>query len=451
VKLVHYLLLCLFFQSAFAVEVPKGATFAAKVINLDTGEVKFEHNADSLMVPASTQKLVTLYSALSLLDVQDAFKTSILADGKIKNGILQGNLYLKFTGDPELTLEQLSNMISELKSIGIIKISKDVVIDDSEFDDEYFGHGWSIDQTRFCYSAPISSMIIDKNCLKFSLIETQKGFDVKSHRSPIFTDIKDQSIHADFDDMCEFELKAYSDNRYTLNGCYQKKTLPRYLQIAIQDPRKNGIDLISHILKENGIEYKSIKTGLVKANSKELLFVKSRPIIFLLEDMVKKSDNVISEAIFKRISAKNSSYAGGWKNSSKLVNNILKSNLKIEHHAIIKDGSGISRKNLISPDHFVSILKASYEDSKLRDDFLTCMPASGINGTLEFRFNNSILKNAVFAKTGTLDNVSALSGYAFISPTEKYAFSIMINSTTLKYKEIKNFEDEFLINLLTNK
>jgi D-alanyl-D-alanine carboxypeptidase/D-alanyl-D-alanine-endopeptidase (penicillin-binding protein 4) len=445
-----FFLLCLFTNFAFAEQLPAGTLFAAKVIDLDSNDVIFEQQPDLLMLPASSQKLVTLYSALRLIDTNESFRTSIYTDGSIKDGKVHGNLYFKFRGDPEFTSEKLEQMVETLKSLKINSITKDIIVDDSEYDEEYFGHGWPSDQTKFCYSAPISAVMVDRNCYKVGVHKAAKSTDFKPEIFPSFARIVNKSKITEVNNLCEFELRAFGDNSYVLDGCYQQKDLPPSLSIAMQDPRKNAVELIGYIVKAKKISFKSLKVGNVPNKVKEISFYNSRPIKALLKDMIKESDNVISETVFKRISAKNTDYAGGWKNSSKLVTDLMVKDLDINRNNIsVKDGSGISRKDLISPSTFIKILKSAYSKD-IKDDFIQTLPIAGVDGTLRNRFKDTHLEKVLVAKTGTIDNVSTLSGYAFMPSGKKYAFSLMTNNSMSSMDLIKKYEEELLVSLLTN-
>jgi D-alanyl-D-alanine carboxypeptidase/D-alanyl-D-alanine-endopeptidase (penicillin-binding protein 4) len=452
ISLLLRLSLVIFPFNAMAVDVPEGAVLSALVVDLDSDDVVYEHQPKAMLLPASNQKLITLYSALKLLDVNEPFRTSVYVDKPAdKNGVVQGNIYFKFSGDPELSATKLQNLVEALKASGVKKVTKDVIIDDAEFDDEYFGQGWSIDQTKFCFSAPISAMNIDRNCFVVGIKKKKNGFDLMHGSYPNFAKIvnKAKDIQSS-QQLCDFELKAYANNTYVLDGCYQKNSLPDSLKIAVQNPRINGLELIEYLLRSKKIAFRSINVGKVESKAKEAVFVESRPIHELLKTMSKDSDNLTSESIFKRISAKNTQYAGGWKNSSKLVKDLLMKDLDLEaDDLVVMDGSGASRKNLISSEVFVKLLKNVYHDKKLKNKFIQCLPVSGKDGTMVNRFRYGDLANEVYAKTGSMDNVSSLSGYALLSTGKNYAFSIILNNSTLDYSKMKGFEEQLLTNILT--
>lgn len=415
---------------SFAIEPPKNAIFGAKVLDLDSGEVLYELNADVPLIPASNQKIVTTYAALKLLNPESKFQTALYSQGKIANGVLHGDLYVKFSGDPELTYKDLSALFEKLN---VNSIKGVVYIDDEDFDNEYFGHGWSHDQIKFCFSAPISAIMIDKNC---ELYKFEKHHYVPE-RQPHFTTLKNRAKQTPKNQFCELELDYSSENHYELNGCYIKDELPSRLYIATRDPHKLGIDVIKTLLKAREVKFSQVKFAPVSAQASLIAAHDSLTLKQLLVDMMKDSDNQSSEVIFKLIS-KVKLQKGTWKNSAQLVTKLLKDELG-DVEFIVKDGSGGSRKNLISPSVLVSIL----EMSKDNENFVKTFPQAG-DGTLKNRFKNK----SIFAKTGTIDNVSALSGYIFLENGRKIAFSLIINNC-ISDKSLKKFEEDFLYDILT--
>jgi len=116
----------------------------------------------------------------------------------------------------------------------------------------------------------------------------------------------------------------------------------------------------------------------------------------------------------------------------------------------LQDVSGLSRKNLISPNVFVEILKNAHRDRNIFKYFYNSLAVSGDDGTLEYRFRKSKLKCKVFAKTGSLDSVSSLTGYAFLENGKRIAFSIITNNFTTSGRKIKRFEEKLLEEIIAS-
>lgn len=435
-----------------AKNLPFDGVYGAKIIDLDTKEVVFEKNANLPLLPASNQKLITLYSALNVLDLEEKVYTSVYHDGTITKGVLDGNIYFKFRGDPELDKKRLKSLITSIKDFGITSIKGNVYVDDFEFDQEFFGGGWPVDQTKFCYSAPIASIIYNRNCYHVSVNTNNNGdLSFLSEHKPYTYSIIDSSHQEEFKDKyCDLELKANADNTYLLSGCHQAKNFPLTLKLAVQNPRDNIKGVISSVLDDLEINFSGFEFQRTPAILTKISDTTSRTIKELLSDMSKESDNMYAEIIFKKISARATGYSGNWKNSSIITKDLLVDNLGLDPTTFnLHDGSGLSRKNIIAANVFTTLLANAYEDKNITKYFLDSLPAAGVDGTLKRRFKNSLLEKMVFAKTGTIDNASALSGYVFLDNGKKYAFSILINNFTVASSNAKRFEEELLEEVLS--
>ena len=163
IKLLLIILYLLGFNSAQATTIDEiikqhpRLNIAIQVKNINTGKTIYSHNPERLMIPASIMKAFVAYAALEYLKSDFHFTTEILTD--------HNDLYFKFSGDPNLTKAQLLHLITKLPKHAY----RHVFIDDSIFDQEYRANGTSIEDSRFCFSAPTSAIVIDKNCFQATL------------------------------------------------------------------------------------------------------------------------------------------------------------------------------------------------------------------------------------------------------------------------------------------
>ncbi|MCD8475930.1 MAG: D-alanyl-D-alanine carboxypeptidase/D-alanyl-D-alanine-endopeptidase, partial [Shewanella fodinae] len=117
------------------------------------------------MLPASTQKLLTAVTAWQVLGEDFRFHTRLFTTGHIKNGVINGDIYLQFSGDPRLTRAQLAQMATKLAATGVQKIAGKVVLVGNN-DSQWQAPGWVWDDLGICYAAPVSAFVIDQNCVK---------------------------------------------------------------------------------------------------------------------------------------------------------------------------------------------------------------------------------------------------------------------------------------------
>jgi D-alanyl-D-alanine carboxypeptidase/D-alanyl-D-alanine-endopeptidase (penicillin-binding protein 4) len=222
--------------------------------------------------------------------------------------------------------------------------------------------------------------------------------------------------------------------------------------MAIQDPRLYAKKILDDLLKKVGIKYNALVFDKTPKKLQSFAIIPSPAINKILKKMMYESDNLIAETLVKKIASQISNKEGSWNIGTKAIVNLLREEFDFQDTDIaVKDGSGGSRKNLISPNAMVEILTAAYRDESISDDFLSSFPQAGqVNSSLEKRFMGIASKVKIYAKTGTLDNVSTLSGYVFCNSGRNYVFSIMTNNAICNKgcSSLKNLEEEVLATAL---
>lgn len=424
-------------------QIVKHLNIAIKVEDLKTGKQVYSHNPYSAMVPASVTKSFTALAALEFLKPEFTYSTQILFDPSKINAQneLTDELYMKFTGDPSLTIDDLKQLLSKLNEYKVKTIAKNIIIDDFVFDQMYQAPGWAWDDNKFCFAAPTSAIVINKNCFQMNLIPN-KTLNNLTHLTPIskvYADITNELITKK-DNACAPELIAYFENKYSFEGCLNADSPEIPLRIAYQNPRLMIQSLIKELLQEQNIQFTgNILFSSTSPNLKIIFEHKSQPLADLIYKMMKNSDNVSVDNILKTLGAYYYNTQGTFNNGTKALVEILSKKTSIDFaHIKLFDGSGGSRYNLISPDQLVDLYKAAYNNS----DFYNSLPISGIDGSLEV-INNKELTGKIHAKTGSMGGVSALSGYIENNKKQTLVFAIMINGLGTR-SELKNLIEQIL-------
>lgn len=402
------------------IDISQRLNIAIAVNELHSGKEIYSSNPYQFMIPASTTKLLTAYAALDFLGPDFIYKTSISFDKKKINsgGTLNGDLHIKFEGDPSFTLKDFANLWDKLKLYNINLIKGNVIIDDLVFDQSYQADGWPWDDAKFCFGAPTSAVVINKNCFYLNLSASKKIGNISNLTGFSVAKLNNQVISKD-NRGCTPELKAYADNKYDLTGCLDIKSPKILLKIAYQNPRRMLIDLIK---KKNIVEGKIIFQSIPK-KYRPIIEHKSASLSELVKYMVKNSENIYADNFLKTIGAKYYNLQGSFSNGTKAVLEIIK-NQAIK----IFDGSGGSTYNLIAPDHFIKLLNMAYKNHKIWPYFYDALPISGKDGTLKERLLN--LQGVVRAKTGGIRSVSNLVGFIEKENKEPLIFAIMINGSS---------------------
>jgi len=411
------------------------------VESLATKSFKFALKDKQPFIPASNQKILTTASAIINLTPDYRFKTQILTDGFVKDGVLKGNLYLKGGADPSLSYEDLKSFADYLKQIGILKIEGDIIGDNSFFLEEGRGHGWPEKDFEYCFTAPFSALSLNENCLRLELISDKKRVSVKMYPDNEYYEIVNNlAISKKYSD---YKVKAEGRKIY-LTG-YIKSLSKAEVSIPVENPSLHTTSAFYKMMKESGIKITGkYHLGKTPPNANPVITHKSQPLKEIIKKANKDSNNFYAEQIFRTL-GKEILGKGDTETSATVVINTLKKVGIDVSNIRIYDGSGLSKFNQLTPESIAKILSYMY-NTPYFFDFYQSLAVAGTDGTLKHRFKD--VKGKIYAKTGYIKGVKNLSGYILSDNGEVYVFSILVNN--LKSTEIANKIQESVCLILAN-
>ena len=388
------------------------------------------HHTDILFIPASVQKLATAYAALDILGARYRFNTDIQYQGHINHNTIEGDVWLDFSGDPTLTSQDIDQLLDTLSAKHITHIQGALYIKNSAFDSQLYGPGWMWDELDDCYAAPIASTILDGNCATAHIRPNKKP----NHQALFSLDTElDQPVFhniyttADTKQHCTMSFKRYNPNYYFLTGCIPLHSAPQRIEIAAHDPHSNAMKKIKQALTTHHISISgNILFNQTEHNDKKRLARhQSAPLSQIITTMLKESDNLIAESLFKKIGQVTFNRPGSWDNGHEAVSYVM-----AKHHlpfsdSQLQDGSGLSRYNLLSTEQVMALLLSIYTNPKHNKTLMQSLPIAGVDGTLKW-IKSPALQGQVQAKSGSMTGVYNLAGY-FSTVTSDYAFVIFIN------------------------
>ena len=413
--------------------LPEGANLAFIAKNLHQDKIVADYHGQTFMLPASTQKVFTALAAKLALGDSFQFQTALLTNGDIQNGQLNGDLIVRFTGDPDLTSGQLFNLLSELKKQNISKITGNLILDTFVFTSHDRGLGWIWNDLTMCFNAPPAAVNIDNNCFYVDIDANQPPGELVKFNVPSQYPIQvfGQVYVADKDEAsyCQLDALVHDNNRYQVKGCLARQAKPFGLSFAVQDPNAFAAAIIERQLKRLNIEFNGqVQQPYRQQQGQVLAQHFSKPLPDLIKKMMKKSDNQIADALFRTIAYQQYKRPASFQLGTLAMKHVL-AQVGIKFgNSIIADGSGLSRHNLIAPQTMLQVLDyiaKNEETLHLLDSF----PVAGVDGTLSGRgslINPPLVKN-VMAKTGALKGVYNLAGYLTNARGEKIAFVQFIN------------------------
>ena len=414
-----------------------------KVVSLETGKVLYEHDSKALMNPASNVKLITSAAALSVLDTNFQFKTSVFVDNTSPVGGVVQNIYLKGYGDPDLDISDLDSLASAVHRLGINKIVNNIIVDDSFFDDQYWGSSWSWEDESDPDAPYINALSINKNCIRISVSADSKDISISLEPNTGFVSVFNKA--AVVLDTIRVPLKIKRLSLTNVNSIVVEGGIFRYRQVTqkipLSRPELYAGALFKESLQHAGVTVSGdVVSGVVPGGIREIAR-HIQPIQQVIETMNKQSDNLSAENILKVMGALKISIPGSARNGVFVENKFL-STLGMDTTMFsIADGSGVSRHNLFSADQVVQLLVAMNKQPRLFMMFYNSLPVAGVDGTLADRMTIYPAAYNLHAKTGTLNGVTCLSGYVQTRDGEMLAFAMMMQnfvSPASKYRQAQD-------------
>jgi D-alanyl-D-alanine carboxypeptidase/D-alanyl-D-alanine-endopeptidase (penicillin-binding protein 4) len=421
------------------------------IVDAATGETLYERNADSFFVPASNMKLFTTALALDKLGLDYRFRTTLETNGKLEEGILQGDLILVGRGDPNLsnrkfpydTKEEfegppervLSELVDQLAIHGVKQVSGDIVGDDSYFPRERYPDGWEIDDIVWEYGAAISAIVLNDNTVTLTVIPGEKAGQAVSTMidpaTPEFS-VKNEVITVGPKEKGELRLtREIGASTVVVSGTIAAASTSRKLILAVQEPAENAASLLARLLADRGIK----STGKVRANHEPDPAELSRIVLaehlsLRLGDTVKLvnkiSQNLHTEVLLRTAARQDSRWAEP-EDLLKFPEPFYEKVGIAPGDVIQTDGSGLSRHDMVTPRAVITLLQYAQKQSWFLPYYFS-LPISGIDGTLTERMKAAGMTGKIHAKTGSVNHVRSLSGYADTANGRRLIFSFLSNN-----------------------
>lgn len=408
-------------------DISSSALISVSFKDVSNGKKVFDYNSNAPMTPASIQKIITLLPSVDTLGKDYEFKTQLY-----KNK--DNNLYLKLGADPYLTYSDLKGMIKSLADYKIYS-TKAFYIDDTILDTNEWGEGWQWDDDLSPSIPKFGSYNLDKNLLTINITPTQNGAPADISTEVFYpTAFINNVITGDITDV-RLERKNYiSPDVINADGTVSKDLA---IQIPINYPRRYFILRLEDILRKQKVAYYGDFNKIKLPANTYLLSETNHPLSSALDDILKNSNNMVAETVFKLAGGKYAKGTGTQKASVDMFNDYYKKlGMKTDNIKVV-DGSGVSKNNLVTTSFMTDVLVKANKRKDFED--FKCHLAKPGEGTLTDRmlyFNDNLR-----AKTGTLTNISSIAGYLKAKSGKTYAFCIIINDPKSKSADKKAFEE----------
>src|SRR5262245_1313561 len=391
---------------------------SVQVFDSATGESLYSHEPDMLLKPASNMKVVTSATALALLKPEYRFRTSFYAaSNPDAAGTVRGDFYIKGGGSPGLVGEEWWLIARKMRSLGVARIEGDLVGDDTFFDEVRRGPDWPSSVVDNPYNAPIGALSCFYNAVTVTVRPTAQGRPPEVFLDPFASYFKVDNRAVTSGKGYDLRVGRQWDGQRNIihvEGGVGVGVDPISAYKSVEEPTLYSLSAFREAASKEGITITGVdRRGVVPKGSRLLHVHESKPLADLIENMNKESNNFMAESLLKTIGAETAGPPGSIEKGAAAVKKHLESIGVKTDGLVIADGSGLSARNRISSNVLSRLLLATYRDFQASPEFTSSLPVGGIDGTLDHRMIGSPATRKIRAKTGYINGVSALSGYAW--------------------------------------
>jgi D-alanyl-D-alanine carboxypeptidase/D-alanyl-D-alanine-endopeptidase (penicillin-binding protein 4) len=432
------------------------ARWGVFVMSMSDGRVLYSRSGDKLFTPASNMKIYTTAAALDLLGADYRWRTSVYAGKQPdSNGVIDGDVTLFGRGDPGLDSyrkDGLPSLALQLYQHGIRRVRGNVIGDESYFRGERYGLGWQWNDVQWYFGAEPSALTIDANAMELTIAPGSKfgnAAAVKLQRENRYFHLTNNTTTGDRAAPTSIGInRGLSDNEIRVWGEFPAGGRGFTAYLSVYNPALWAATLFKESLLAQGImvdgeprsrDFRAAETEKFDPQKAfEIAFAESRSLAEIVHQTNKESNNLYAELILRTLGKERGSTApdpdprknrerGDDEAGVAVIKSWLDRNSIPTSGLAIRDGSGLSRLDLVTPEATARLLVAISRTNSAAV-FHDSLPSAGRDGTLKPRLLREAGK--VFAKTGTLTYDHSLSGYATSQNGEVLAFSIFCNDAS---------------------
>ncbi len=410
---------------------------AVSVIDSANTDVIYHYRESTPMLLASNMKLLTSYAAVQNLGANFTWKTTLSYNGKVKQDNLDGNLYLIGGGDPTLSTQSVTNLFMTLKHNGINTIQGNLILDNHIFN-QNVPSSELYPEPYASYSVDPKSLIIDENISTLALRIKANKITFDTYRSAkLKFDNQLKLINSKFacNDLSDYvninksrtptpKSKKQKTSDFVLTGNVPASCDGKNINFYLLDNNQYNRLLVGLILKQQRIKLKGkILIENAPASTTPIAEISSPPLAQVMWQMNKQSNNLYAKSMLLSLGAYRSANDATYENAKNIYYRTFNQSLNFPELKV-ENGSGLSRYEQLSATHMTALLYAMYHD-KESANFINSLPTPGESGTLQTEFGR--YKTQLHAKTGSLSDTKAYSGYFYARNGHVYAISFLAN------------------------
>ncbi len=415
-----------------AQRLPRSAVSFA-VLDAQTGHVLLSENPDAPRSPASTIKVVTTFAALDLLGPAYTWHTRASISGKLKGGVLDGDLFLQGGGDPYMTLERWWRFVRALRDKGLRTIHGDIVIDDTAFSLPPENSGDFDGRPNRTYNVLPDALMVNFQSIEFRVAPDPdaRRVDVVASPEPVNLAIENHVRYAagrcgGSNGRVDFKVASPDSDHVVFSGALSAHCAERSFTRVLMQPTTYAYGTFVEFWRELGGEFTGrLRVAATPADALPVLSFDSLTLGEIVRLTNKFSSNLMARHLLLTIGEERSGAPATLEKGAAAIAEWSEGRGLDLHGIDIDNGSGLSRNTHISALQMARTLDAAYH-SRYAPEFLASLPLAGVDGTLRSRMKDAP-PGAVRLKTGHLDGVTAVAGYVTANSGKTYVLVSLIN------------------------
>ena len=399
-------------------------------------EPLLSHLPDVPRNPASVMKLVTTWSALELLGPAYVWPTEVYFDGGFDGRRLYGDLGIKGYGDPFLVIEEFWKLLRALHRIGLREIEGNLLLDDSYFDIPPEDPGAFDGQPYRTYNVVPNALLVNFKAARFFFLADPIGRRVRISADPELPNLEIRNRIDLVDGPCRGYQAGISFNiddpetisRVVFGGEFAERCNNYSLSRTVLQHDTYVFGLFRSLWGDLGGSLEGrLSTGPIPEDADRVLTWQSPPLAEVIRSINKNSNNVMTRQLLLTLGAEHRAVPGTEADGIDVIDEFLRSEGLHDGSLRIVNGAGLSRDSRVSARLLVDMLGKAARTA-YAPEFMASLSIAGLDGTTRNRFDDASGNGVMHVKTGRLDHVSALAGYAHGEDDRTYALAIFMNS-----------------------
>ena len=419
-------------MGSFANRVRSG-NFGIMAVSLTRGDTLFAHNAGTALLPASTMKMLTSAAAFERLGPRYQFSTDVLHDGTLgPDGTLTGNVYLRGDGDPSLSGRYMTGgpeapmnfLADQLVSRNVKRITGEVIGDASAFDSRTIPEGWLTRYLQSGYAARVSGLSLNENLIWVTIEPGGVRLEPATSAIRLVSNVRTVAGGG-----ASLSVRRQTDQTIIVSGRIGRNSPPRRYQYVVEDPAPFATGALRSALVARGIVVDGgIRMAKTPSTAVKIASIQSPTLDRIVAAMNRESINHFAELLLRNAArGSERSVQGSAASGQALLRHFFATKIRADTTQLhVADGSGLSTLDRVTPRAMTQMLGYAHT-ADWGPWFHASLPVAGESELMRRRMRGGQAQGNLHAKTGTTNDIVALSGYVTSVNGEVIAFTFIYN------------------------